>query len=41
MDDFKIIMLADDDYLTVKMDSVSVIGPDGTAVRRILLVKKI
>nr|DAI87945.1 MAG TPA: hypothetical protein [Caudoviricetes sp.] len=30
MDDFKIIMLADDDYLTVKMDSVSVIGTDGT-----------
>lgn len=29
MDDFKIIMLADDDYLTVKMDSVSVIGTDG------------
>ena len=28
MDDFKIIMLADDDYLTVKMDSVSVIGTD-------------
>lgn len=28
MDDFKIIMLADDDYLTVKMDSVSVIGID-------------
>lgn len=28
MNDFKIIMLADDDYLTVKMDSVSVIGTD-------------
>ena len=26
MDVYKIIMLADDDYLTVKMDSVSVIG---------------
>lgn len=26
----KIIMLADDDYLTVKMDSVTVIGTDGT-----------
>lgn len=30
MDVYKIIMLADDDYLTVKMDSVSVIGADGT-----------
>ena len=30
MDVYKIIMLADDDYLTVKMDSVSVIGTDGT-----------
>lgn len=29
MDVYKIIMLADDDYLTVKMDSVSVIGTDG------------
>lgn len=28
MDVYKIIMLADDDYLTVKMDSVSVIGID-------------
>lgn len=28
MDVYKIIMLADDDYLTVKMDSVSVIGTD-------------
>lgn len=28
MDGYKIIMLADDDYLTVKMDSVSVIGAD-------------
>ncbi len=28
MDVYKIIMLADDDYLTVKMDSVSVIGAD-------------
>lgn len=28
MDDYKIIMLADDDCLTVKMDSVSVIGAD-------------
>lgn len=28
MDDYKIIMLADDDRLTVKMDSVSVIGTD-------------
>lgn len=30
MDVYKIIMLADDDYLTVKMDSVSVIETDGT-----------
>lgn len=30
MDDYKIIMLADDDCLTLKMDSVSVIGTDGT-----------
>lgn len=30
MDVYRIIMLADDDYLTVKMDSVSVIGTDGT-----------
>lgn len=30
MDVYKIIMLADDDYLIVKMDSVSVIGTDGT-----------
>ena len=30
MDVYKIIMLADDDYLTVKMDSVTVIGTDGT-----------
>ena len=28
MDDYKIIMLADDDHLTVKMDSVSVVGTD-------------
>lgn len=28
MDDYKIIMLADDDSLTVKMDSVSVVGTD-------------
>ena len=28
MDDYKIIMLADDDRLTLKMDSVSVIGTD-------------
>lgn len=28
MDEFKIIMLADDDYLTLKMDSVSVVGTD-------------
>lgn len=28
MDDYKIIMLADDDRLTVKMDSVSVVGTD-------------
>jgi hypothetical protein len=28
MDDYKIIMLADDDCLTLKMDSVSVIGTD-------------
>lgn len=28
MDDYKIIMLADDDYLTLKMDSVSVVGTD-------------
>lgn len=28
MDVYKIVMLADDDYLTVKMDSVSVIGTD-------------
>ena len=28
MDDYKIIMLADDDHLTVKLDSVSVIGTD-------------
>lgn len=26
MDDYKIIMLADDDRLTLKMDSVSVVG---------------
>ena len=30
MDDYKIIMLADDECLTLKMDSVSVIGTDGT-----------
>lgn len=30
MDVYKIIMLADDDYLTVKMDSVSVFETDGT-----------
>ena len=28
MDDYKIIMLADDDCLTLRMDSVSVIGTD-------------
>lgn len=28
MDDYKIIMLADDDRLTVKMESVSVVGTD-------------
>lgn len=28
MDDYKIIMLADDDCLTLKMDNVSVIGTD-------------
>ena len=28
MDDYKIIMLADDDHLTVKLDSVSVDGTD-------------
>lgn len=28
MDVYKIIMLADDDYLTVKIDSVTVIGTD-------------
>lgn len=28
MDELKIIMLADDDYLTLKMDSVSVVGTD-------------
>ena len=28
MDDYKIIMLADDDLLTVKLDSVSVVGTD-------------
>lgn len=28
MDDYKIIMLADDDQLTVKLDSVSVVGTD-------------
>ena len=28
MDDYKIIMLADDDCLTLKMDSVSVVGTD-------------
>lgn len=28
MDDYKIIMLADDDRLTVKLDSVSVVGTD-------------
>lgn len=28
MDDYKIIMLADDDHLTVKLDSVSVVGTD-------------
>lgn len=28
MDDHKIIMLADDDCLTVKLDSVSVVGTD-------------
>lgn len=28
MDDYRIIMLADDEHLTVKMDSVSVVGTD-------------
>lgn len=28
MDEYKIIMLADDDHLTVKLDSVSVVGTD-------------
>lgn len=28
MDDYKIIMLADDDCLTLKLDSVSVVGAD-------------
>lgn len=28
MDDYKIIMLADDDHLTVKLDSVSVVRTD-------------
>lgn len=28
MDDYKIIMLADDDHLTLKMDTVSVVGTD-------------
>ena len=28
MDDYKIIMLVDDDRLTLKMDSVSVVGTD-------------
>lgn len=28
MDDYKIIMLADDDHLTLKMDNVSVFGTD-------------
>jgi hypothetical protein len=28
MDDYKIIMLADDDHLTVKLDSASVVGAD-------------
>ena len=28
MDDYKIIMIADDDRLTVKLDSVSVVGTD-------------
>lgn len=28
MDDYKIIMLADDEHLTVKMDSVSFVGTD-------------
>lgn len=28
MDDYKIIMLAGDDHLTVKMESVSVVGTD-------------
>lgn len=28
MDDYKIIMLADDDHLTIKLDSVSVVGTD-------------
>lgn len=45
MDVYKIIMLADDDYLTVKMDSVSVIGTDGTddynELENIPIVKKI
>ena len=28
MDDYKIIMLADDDHLTVKLNSVSIVGTD-------------
>ena len=28
MDDYKIIMLADDDHLTVKLDSFSIVGTD-------------
>ena len=28
MDEYKIIMLADDDHLTLKLDSVSVVGTD-------------
>lgn len=28
MDDYKIIMIADDEHLTVKLDSVSVVGTD-------------
>ena len=28
MDEYKIIMLADDDHLTVKLDSVSIVGTD-------------
>ena len=28
MDDYKIIMLADDEHFTVKLDSVSVVGTD-------------